>query len=194
MQIKFLTLRSKNLSELYRSLLEGEFCYGVVGQNISISSLVPQLVKRLSEAGHTVAALDLAALGQDSTPERWYGAMLKRMAEQLRLEKDANEFWADKSHLSPLQRFFDAIRDVLLIKCNGPLVIIVENLDAVRGLPFSTDEFLAAIRACYNARTEDPILGRLSFCLLGRSAPTSLLRDPRATPFNIGRRVDLVCA
>ncbi len=194
MQIKFSTLTPKNLSEICRSLLEGEFCYVVVGQNLSIPSLVPLLVKRLSEVGRSVAALDLAALAQDSTPERWYGAMLKRLANQLRLEKEANAFWADKNHLSPLQRFFGAIRSVLLAQCEGPLVIIVESLDAVRRLPFSTDEFLAAIRACYNARSEEPILGRLTFCLLGMTPPTSLLRDPRTTPFNIGRRVDLVCA
>ncbi|MDA1276651.1 MAG: AAA-like domain-containing protein [Verrucomicrobia bacterium] len=194
MQIKFPTLTRKILSEIYRSLLEREFCYVVIGQNISISCLVPQLVKRLFEAGHTVAALDLGALGQASTLERWYGAMLKRMAEQLGLEKEANAFWIDKCHLSPLQRFFGAIRDVFLVKCSGPLVLIVENLDAVRGLRFSTDEFFAAIRAYYNARTEDPILGRLSFCLLGMTPPTSLLRDPRTTAFNIGRRVDLTCA
>lgn len=194
MKIEFSTLRPENFSEIYRSLLEGEFCYGVVGQNISISPLVPQLVKRLSEVGHAVAKLDLAALGQDETVEQWYGAMLKRMANQLRLEKEADEFWAHKSRLGPLQRFFGAIREVLLVECNGPLVIIVENLDAVRDLPFSTDEFFAAIRACYNARTEDPLLGRLSFCLLGMTPPTSLLRDSRTTPFNIGRRVDLACA
>lgn len=90
------------------------------------------------------------------------------------------------------QRFFGAIHEMLLAKCNGPLVIVVENLDAVRGLRFSTDEVFAAIRACYNGRSEDPKLARLSFCLLGMTQPANLLRDTRATSFNVGRRVDLV--
>src|SRR5205814_10259166 len=58
-------------------------------------------------------------------------------------------------------------------------------------LPFSTDEFFAAIRACYNRRSEDPSFERLTFCLLGVAAPSDLICDVRLTPFNIGRRIEL---
>ena len=34
-------------------------------------------------------------------------------------------------------------------------------------------------------------MGRLTFCLLGVATPSDLLRDPRTTAFNIGRRIDL---
>jgi len=43
----------------------------------------------------------------------------------------------------------------------------VDEIDAVRSLPFSTDEFFAAIRECYNRRTTDPAYERLTFCRLG---------------------------
>src|SRR5437868_6296254 len=36
------------------------------------------------------------------------------------------------------------------------LVIFIDEIDVVRSLPFSTDEFFAAIRACYNRRARDP--------------------------------------
>jgi WD40 repeat protein len=71
------------------------------------------------------------------------------------------------------------------------LVIFVDEIDAVRSLPFSTDEFFAGIRECYNRRTEDPRYERLTFCLLGVATPSDLIRDIRTTPFNIGRRVEL---
>jgi WD40 repeat protein/tetratricopeptide (TPR) repeat protein len=73
----------------------------------------------------------------------------------------------------------------------GRLVIFIDEIDSVRSLPFSTDEFFAAIRECYNHRTEDPEFERLTFCLLGVATPSDLIRDTRKTPFNIGRRIEL---
>ncbi|MBI2927663.1 MAG: AAA-like domain-containing protein [Verrucomicrobia bacterium] len=71
------------------------------------------------------------------------------------------------------------------------LVIFVDEIDVVRSLPFPTDEFFAAIRACYNRRTEEPVFNQLGFCLLGVATPSDLIRDTRLTPFNIGRRIEL---
>ncbi|MDO8630990.1 MAG: FHA domain-containing protein, partial [Phycisphaerales bacterium] len=71
------------------------------------------------------------------------------------------------------------------------MVVFIDEIDTVRSLPFSTDEFFAAIRECYNRRTEDPVFGRLTFCLLGVATPADLIRDSRTTPFNIGRRIEL---
>jgi hypothetical protein len=70
-------------------------------------------------------------------------------------------------------------------------VVFIDETDAVRSLPFSTDEFFAAIRECYNRRTREPAFRRLTFCLLGVASPTDLIRDTRMTPFNIGRRIEL---
>src|SRR5262249_3756336 len=70
-------------------------------------------------------------------------------------------------------------------------VIFIDEIDVVRSLPFATDEFFAAIRECYNRRVEDPLMERLTFCLLGVASPSDLIRDTRMTPFNIGRRIEL---
>jgi hypothetical protein len=50
-----------------------------------------------------------------------------------------------------------------------------------RSLPFSTDEFFAAIREYYNRRTEDSDFSRLTFCLLGVATPSDLICDTRAS-------------
>lgn len=71
------------------------------------------------------------------------------------------------------------------------LVLFIDEIDTVRSLPFSTDEFFAAIRHCYTRRAEDPALERLTFCLLGVATPSDLIRDPLTTPFNIGTRIEL---
>lgn len=71
------------------------------------------------------------------------------------------------------------------------LVLFIDEIDTVLSLPFSTGEFFAAIRECYNRRSEDPVLEGLTFCLLGVASPSDLIRDPRTTPFNIGLRIEL---
>ncbi len=53
------------------------------------------------------------------------------------------------------------------------------------------DEFFAGIRECYNRRSEDSELERLTFCIVGVATPSDLIRDVRITPFNVGRRIDL---
>src|SRR5437867_3385491 len=73
----------------------------------------------------------------------------------------------------------------------GPVVLFIDEIDAVRSLPFSTDEFFAAIRECYNRRSQDPAFERLTFCLLGVATPSDLIQDTRTTPFNIGHRIEL---
>ena len=177
--------------EIFRCLLEGEYCSVVVGQNQASFLLAARLVQRLSEAGNSVVRVDLRTIRREATPEHWYSAMLNAIAEQQHLENEVRAFWLAKRLLSPLQRFFGALRDVLLVHSRGPLIIVVEKLEALRDLPFSADEFMAAIRQCYNGRTEDPDLEQLSFCLLGTDLPANLLSETSVTPFNIGRQFDL---
>ncbi len=74
---------------------------------------------------------------------------------------------------------------------NPQLVIFIDEIDFTRSLPFSADEFFAAIRECYNRRAQDPRYAQLTFCLLGVATPSDLIRDTRTTPFNIGRRIEL---
>ncbi len=76
-----------------------------------------------------------------------------------------------------------------LIPHPSQLVVFVDEIDAVRSLPFPTDEFFAGIRSLYNARTRDPELARLTFALIGVATPADLIAETRMSPFNIGRRI-----
>jgi tetratricopeptide (TPR) repeat protein len=199
-------------TELLEALRRGEFCYVLDTRQMGKSSLMVRTAQRLKEEGFTVAVLDLTAVGQNVTLEQWYDGLLTALAEQLRLEDEMEDFWFERERLGPMQRFFAAIRQVALPndkvlgsgfsvlgdhpqnpepKTQTRLVIFVDEIDAVRSLPFSTDEFFAAIRECYNRRTQDKEHERLTFCLLGVAAPADLIQDVRTTPFNIGRRIEL---
>jgi WD40 repeat protein len=184
-------------TDLYEGLKQGEFCYILTSRQMGKSSLMVRTAARLREAGVAVAMLDLAGVGQNLTPEQWYGGLLGFLTPQLEaggtptLEDELESFWLDHDHLGPLQRWIAALREVVLRRVPGRLVIFVDEIDVVKSLPFSTDEFFAAIRECYNRRTNDPEFARLAFCLLGVVSPADLIQESRITPFNIGQRIVL---
>lgn len=177
--------------DLHEGLLHGEFCYVLTSRQMGKSSLMVRTVRKLRAAGVRVVVLDLTAIGQNLSVEQWYDGMLARIGQQLDLEDDLEAFWTAQPSQSPLQRWTLALEKVVLPRCPHNLVIFIDEIDIVRSLPFSTDEFFAAIRELYNRRSQDPAFSRLSFGLLGVATPNDLIRDTRMTPFNIGRRIEL---
>ncbi len=178
-------------TELYESLKQGRFCYVLTARQMGKSSLMVRTAARLREEGAGVAVLDLTSIGQNLSAEQWYGGLFAQMGAQLDLEEELLKFRREQAQLGPMQRWIQAIRQVVLPRCVGPVAIFIDEIDAVRSLPFSTDEFFAGIREFYNRRTEDAELERLTFCLLGVASPSDLIRDTRMTPFNIGQRIEL---
>jgi len=176
---------------LYKSLQQGEICYVLTARQMGKSSLMVRTAARLREQNVSVAVLDLTALGQNLNAEQWYNGLSEPIGRQLDLEDEVEKCWSDSRKLGPLQRWVRVFSDVVLPNCEGPVVIFVDEIDSVRSLPFSTDEFFAGIRALYNRRSNEPELNRLTFCLLGVASPSDLIRETRTTPFNVGRRIEL---
>jgi hypothetical protein len=177
--------------ELCEGLLHGEFCYVLTSRQMGKSSLMVRTVRRLRQEGVVVAVLDLTAIGQNLTLEQWYDGLLSRLGQQLDLEDEILAFTSAHPELGPLQRWMMALEEVVLRRVAGKVVIFVDEIDIVRSLPFSTDEFFAGIRECHNRRSRESGFNRLAFGLLGVATPTDLIRDTRMTPFNIGRRIEL---
>src|SRR5947209_10305118 len=110
------------------------------------SSLMVHTAARLREAGVAVVVLDLTAIGQNLAPEQWYGGLLRRVGLQLDptgdLEEVLEEFWfAQQERVGPLERWMQALRQIVLPRVSGRIVVFIDEIDAVRSLPFSTDEF-----------------------------------------------------
>src|SRR5262249_28392158 len=156
-------------------------------RQIGKSSLVVRAANRLRSSGYSVAIVDLTSIGQNLIPEQWCFSLFFRIAEQLGEEEAAHEFWRANNLLSPIRRLFAGIERLTLSEYapTTGTILIFDEIDSVRSLPFATDEFFAGIRECYNRRAEDPRFRRLVFCLLGVAAPSDLIRDTRTTPFNI---------
>ncbi len=193
--------------DLFAALSRGDFCYILTSRQMGKSSLMVRTTEKLRAAGQRVSVLDLTAIGQNLTPEQWYGGLATRLGRQLGLEDELEAFLHTHPNLGPCQRFFTGLRDIILPRLSSPrssdqptpagtptrlqLVLFIDELDVVRSLPFRTDEFFAAIRECHTRRLEDPEFHRLVFCLLGVATPSQLIQDLNTTPFNIGRRIEL---
>jgi hypothetical protein len=109
----------------------------------------------------------------------------------LECEDELEELWLAQQHMGLRERWGAALRSVVFSRPSKRIVIFIDEIDAVRSLPFSADDLFAAICECDNRRAQGPELGRLTFCLLGVATPTDRIRGSRATPFNVGRRIDL---
>lgn len=177
--------------ELKIALTAGEFAYVLTSRQMGKSSLMVRTARNLCKEGIQVAVLDCTAVGQNLSPEQWYDGLLLGVGRQLDIEDELDGYWTQNQKLSPVQRWFGALQTIALSKISARLVVFIDEIDAVKSLPFHTDEFFAAIRECYNRRIYEPKLRRLAFCLLGVTTPDQLIADPDAAPFHIGRRIQL---
>jgi hypothetical protein len=177
--------------ELFEGLKRGEYCCVLAPQPLGDSFLMAGTAARAREHGIAVVALPLGSLGADLTSEQWYECLLGLAGRQLGLSDRLQEFWRQHARLAPLQRWLHALRSVVLQRCPGRVLIFIDEIDVVRRLSFSTDEFFAGIRSCYNRRSEDQEFSRLTFCLLGSVSPSDLIRNRWMPPFNIGQRIEL---
>jgi hypothetical protein len=180
--------------DLYEALKQGEFCYVLTPRQMGKSSLRVQVMARLQAEGVTCVAIDLTAIGSaDITIEQWYAGIIDTLVNGLGLYEgfDLEEWWEREHLLSPSQRLGKFLETVLLVRVTAPIVVFVDEIDSTLSLPFSSDDFFALIRECYNRRADQPEFNRLSFALLGVSTPSELIADPKRTPFNVGKAIQL---
>lgn len=177
--------------DLFEALERGEFCYVLTPSQMGKTSLMARTAARLGAAGVHVVRIDLTAIGDNLGPEAWYYTLLMKVGRDLGLKDEVREYWRDHPDFGPMARWMGAIREVVLAARPGPVVIFIDEIGVVAKLPFAADEFFAAIRERGLRGAEEDGPGRPVFCLLGVATPSELLRDPRTTPFNIGRRIDL---
>ncbi len=178
--------------ELYEGLKNGMFCYVLNSRQMGKSSLRVQAMHRLHQDGIACGVVDITAIGsQEITAEQWYASILSSLVSAFRLDINLREWWRENLYLSPIKRLSKFVEDVLLVESSQSMVIFIDEIDSILGLPFSVDDFFAWIRSCYNKRTDQPAYRRITFALLGVATPTDLMTDKNRTPFNIGKAISL---
>ncbi|MEH1949562.1 MAG: AAA-like domain-containing protein [Nostoc sp.] len=180
--------------DLYEGLKAGEFCYVLNSRQMGKSSLRVQTMQQLQDRGIACAAIDLTEIGsQNLTPDQWYAGIVRKLVSSFYLagKFDLRSWWRDQDHLSPVQRLSGFIEEVLLVEVSQSIVIFIDEIDSVLSLNFSTDDFFALLRNCYNQRADSSQYKRLTFTLLGVATPSDLIQDKKRTPFNIGRAIEV---
>ncbi|MEH2238424.1 AAA-like domain-containing protein [Nostoc sp.] len=181
-------------TDLYEALKAGEFCYVLNSRQMGKSSLRVQTMQHLQNENIACAVIDLTKIGsQHVTPDQWYAGVVRILASSFELSGKFNlrNWWRDQDHLSPVQRLDQFIEEVLLVEVSQSIIIFIDEIDSVLSLNFSTDDFFALLRFCYNQRVDKPAYKRLAFCLLGVATPSDLIKDKKRTPFNIGQAIEL---
>ncbi|QLE54235.1 CHASE2 domain-containing protein [Nostoc sp. TCL26-01] len=178
--------------ELYDALLAGEYCYVLNSRQMGKSSLRIQTMFKLQAQGIACAEIELSGIGsQQITAQQWYGGIIQELISGFALQVNRRNWLREHNDLSPVQCLKEFIDTVLLTQIQQNIVIFIDEIDSVLSLNFSTDEFFALIRNCYTKRATKSAYQRLTFVLLGVATPGDLIQDEFATPFNIGRAIEL---
>ncbi len=180
-------------SEFYRALNAGEFCFILTSRQMGKSSLMARTAAHLRSEGSAIAIVDLTGITEAKNPDAtlWYRGVCRRIAQDVGLLSGFDRWWKLHQELTQVQRFSEFLETFVLSQIGAArLIIFVDEIDATLRLDFS-DDFFAAIRACYNARATSSQFERLTFALLGVASPSDLIKDSSRTPFNIGQRIHL---
>ncbi|MEO7840717.1 MAG: SUMF1/EgtB/PvdO family nonheme iron enzyme [Anaerolineales bacterium] len=176
--------------DLLRRTLAGEYCNVLAARQTGKSSLMVQTAERLKSQGVKTVIIDLTSIGSMVSASEWYFGLLSYLSRHLGLSVDERAWWNARKETGPVQRFSDFLHEVILNEIHEPIVIFIDEIDSTLKLKF-TDDFFAAIRAAYNARSQNADLKRLTFVLLGVARPTDLIKDRTRTPYNIGIGIDI---
>lgn len=183
-------IKRKADDELIELCRKGEFAFILSSRQVGKSSLMVNTAEELAKENVRSVIIDLSAIGVNLSADEWYLGILNEIATELKLESDIFGWWNAHSQLGQTQRLVNFFRDVMLKEVDQRVVLFFDEIDSTLSIKFS-DDFFAALRAIYNARSTTPDFSRLSFVLIGVATPSDLISDSKRTPFNIGRRVEL---
>ena len=182
-------------TELIAALQQGEFCYVFNSRQMGKSSLLVRSKYALEQLGHATVAIDLTGIGSEEIDAvQWYRGLIYQLYLGLNIKPQVNlkKWWQEQAELSLVQRLQNFLLEVVLPALEGrSLIILIDEIDSIFQLAFSSDDFFAFVRFCYNQRATNPIYQRLTFAFFGVATPSQLIRDRERTPFNIGRAIEL---
>ncbi|BAY22094.1 WD-40 repeat-containing protein [Calothrix sp. NIES-2100] len=182
--------------EIYQALKQGEFCYVLSCRQMGKSSLLVKTKHHLQQEGYKCATIDLTNIGcENITPQQWYKGLIGDLWLGFKLVNKLNlkSWWQEHNDISLVQRLSRFISDILLAQFpNEHFFIFIDEIDSIKSLDFSVDDFFSLIRFCYNQRAINPEYNRITFAIFGVATPNNLiLYKKHNTPFNIGKAIEL---
>ena len=181
--------------DLYAHLKAGEYCFVFNSRQMGKSSLRVRAMQKLQAEGVICAVIDPQTRGTSLNEAQWYAGTIKRLLADVGLAEqlEFSRWWKERDgqSLSPVERFYEFVDQILLAKITEKIVIFVEEVDNLLSLSFDTDGFFSLIRSLYEKRGEKQTYQRLTFCFLGVATPYDLIRGEQRSAFNIGHAVEM---
>jgi PAS domain S-box-containing protein len=181
--------------DLLAALAAREFCYVFSARQMGKSSLLVRVKAELQQTGARCAYLDMTRLGSNGlTQAQWYTGVGVSLLQSLNVlgQVDFLAWWQERESLPLVQRLNQLMDEVVLpATADDPVYIFIDEIDGLLSLDFSTDDFFAWMRSCYNLRAHDLRYRRLTFALFGVATPADLIADKQRTPFNVGQAISL---
>ena len=177
--------------ELWACLERREYCLIVAPRQTGKSSLMTHAraaLKRSRPRGRrTTVRPSSTSRGRAArpTPSAWYAAIAYKVERSIKLRTDSQAWWKGHTSLGPADRFAAFLRDVVLGEVKGDVVVFVDEIETVFGLPFSDDFFLTIRSLANEARTSPETAGRLTFVLAGLVPASKLVRNIDLSSFNV---------
>jgi ABC-type branched-subunit amino acid transport system substrate-binding protein len=182
-------------TNLYEGLKAGKCCYVFNSRQMGKSSLRIRVRKQLEEEGFKCIVISLDSFGAEGvTRDDWYFSFIKKIAESINFQPSELLTWWQENKILPgtiIDRVRDFIEQILLKTNYQKVIILLDEIDSVLSLEFSTEDLFIFIRNCYNERAHNPKYNRITFALLGVATPSQLIKDTNRTPFNIGEAIQL---
>jgi WD40 repeat protein len=182
--------------ELYDLLKAREYCFVFNSRQMGKSSLRVRTMFKLRQDGIRCVVIDPQMRGKTIREDQWYAGTIKRLIEDLSLDKQVNfsQWWKelDAQDISVVERFNIFIDQILLHQIiDGDIIIFVEEIDILLSLNFDTDSFFGLIRSWHERRAENPEYQRLTFAFFGVATPYDLILDHKGSPFSFGHEIEL---
>jgi hypothetical protein len=179
--------------ELYNFLSQDEFCFVINSRQMGKSSLRVRVMRRLEEEGRLCALIDPQTLGKTLSADQWYAGIIRRLLSQFNLETNFafQDWWDERSQLSPEDRFNEFIDKILLPQTDASLVIFIEEIDTLLTYAFDTDGFFSLIRSFHERRADAAFYKRLTFAFFGVTTPNDLIRGDDNYLIDFGHMIEL---
>lgn len=181
--------------QLYAGLKAGDFCYVFSSRQMGKSSLLQRTSYRLEQEGYVCVHLDASLLSSnETTPLQWYKGIILSLFHSLDLAQQVNfnDWWEQQKELSPVQRLYQFVEEVLRVRVKHERIfILIDKIHSLLSLKFPIDDFFVWIHHCYNQRAYNCQYKQLDIALFGVASPSDLIADKHRSPFNMGRAIQL---
>ena len=164
--------------------------YVLVARQMGKTNLLLNAQRIMNNENRCFVYIDLSNTFENE--KELYRGIIKNIISQNKnifseVKNEINEIQTDELNIN--DEYIESL-EVLLNHFDGDIIIILDEIDALRTATYS-DHIFAQIRSLYFARTSFPFLEKLTYILSGVIDPSELIKDRNKSPFNIGTKIYL---